>query len=75
MEYGAAIVSLCPFGDVDIVGGFDTLEAYTQDTFNLDGFGGDIKEHTVQIWADSYSEVNDKLIPTGNHPNVIGTML
>lgn len=184
MEYGAAIVSLCPFGDVDIVGGFDTLEAYTQDTsnqgaivgrvanrienacfeiggktyqladndngnclhggvgfqhrlwkvvdytessitlcylspdgedgfpcnlsvevtytlknhsiiisykatpegttpialtnhafFNLDGFGGDIKEHTVQIWADSYSEVNDKLIPTGNHPNVIGTPL
>ena len=184
MEYGAAIVSLCPFGDVDIVGGFDTLEAYTQDTsnqgaivgrvanrienarfeidgkvylladndngnclhggvgfqhrlwkvvdytensitlsylspdgedgfpanlqidvsytlkdaaiiisytatpdgktpialtnhafFNLDGFGKDIKEHTVQIWADSYSEVNDKLIPTGNHPNVIGTPL
>ena len=184
MEYGAAIVSLCPFGDVDVVGGFDTLEAYTQDTsnqgaivgrvanrienacfeiggktyqladndngnclhggvgfqhrlwkvvdytensitlsylspdgedgfpanlqidvsytlkdaaiiisytatpdgkspialtnhafFNLDGFVGDIKEHTVQIWADSYSEVNDKLIPTGNHPNVIGTPL
>ena len=184
MEYGAAIVSLCPFGDVDVVGGFDTLEAYTQDTsnqgaivgrvanrienarfeidgkvylladndngnclhggvgfqhrlwkvvdytensitlsylspdgedgfpanlqidvsytlkdaaiiisytatpdgktpialtnhafFNLDGFGKDIKEHTVQIWADSYSEVNDKLIPTGNHPNVIGTPL
>ena len=43
--------------------------------FNLDGFGGDIKEHTVQIWANSYSEVNDKLIPTGNHPNVIGTPL
>lgn len=184
IEYGAAIVSLCPFGDVDVVGGFDTLEAYTQDTsnqgaivgrvanrienarfeidgkvylladndngnclhggvgfqhrlwkvvdytensitlsylspdgedgfpanlqidvsytlkdaaiiisytatpdgktpialtnhafFNLDGFGKDIKEHTVQIWADSYSEVNDKLIPTGNHPNVIGTPL
>ena len=184
MEYGAAIVSLCPFGELDVVGGFDTLEAYTQDTsnqgaivgrvanrienarfeidgkvylladndngnclhggvgfqhrlwkvtnytensitlyylspdgedgfpsnlsvevtyklenhsiiisykavpdgdtpialtnhafFNLDGLGGDIKEHTVQIWADSYSEVNDKLIPTGNHPNVIGTPL
>lgn len=43
--------------------------------FNLDGFGGDIKEHTVQIWANFYSEVNDKLIPTGNHPNVIGTPL
>ena len=34
MEYGATIVSLCPFGDVDVVGGFDTLEAYTQDTSN-----------------------------------------
>lgn len=184
MEYGAAIVSLRPFGDVDVVGGFDTLEAYTQDTsnqgaivgrvanrianarfkidgkvymlpdndngnclhggigfqhrlwkvvdyaensitlsylspdgedgfpanlqvevtytlkdgaiiisyaatpdgktpialtnhafFNLDGFGGDIKDHTVQIWADRYSEVNDKLIPTGNHLSVKGTLL
>ena len=184
MEYGAAIVSLRPFGDVDVVGGFDTFEAYTQDTsnqgaivgrvanrienarfeidgkvylladndngnclhggvgfqhrlwevtdytensitlsylspdgedgfpcnlqievtytlkdnaliisytatpdgktpialtnhayFNLDGFGGDIKEHTIQIWADSYSEVNEKLIPTGNHPSAAGTPL
>ena len=41
MEYGAAIVSLCPFGDVDVVGGFDTLEAYTQDASNQ----GAIKPH------------------------------
>ena len=184
MEYGATIVSLCPFGDVDIVGGFDTLEDYIKDAsnqgaivgrvanrieharfelngkvyklpnndngnclhsgagfqrrlwsvikqtensitlsylspdgedgfpsnlvvevtytlknnsliisydavpdghtpilltnhayFNLDGLGGDIKEHYVQIWADKYSEVNDKLIPTGNHPSVSNTPL
>ena len=182
MEYGAAIVSLCPFGNVDVVGGFDTLEHYLTDTsnqgaivgrvanrienaqfelegkvyqliandngnclhsgvgfhhrlwtvenhtnnsitlsyyspdgedgfpanleikvtytiqnnsfsisyqalpdgttpialtnhayFNLDGFGDTIKEHTIQIWADKYTEVNDKLIPTGNRPSVTDT--
>ncbi len=41
--------------------------------FNLDGFGDTIKEHTIQIWADRYTEVNDQLIPTGNRPSVIGT--
>lgn len=184
MEYGASIVSLCPFGTVDVVGGFNTLENYLEDIsnqgaiigrvanrienaefalqgtvyklpdndngnclhggvgfqhrlwkvekytensitlsyfspdgedgfpsdlsvevtymvknnafiisykalpngttpialtnhayFNLDGFGGDIKEHIIQIWAEKYSEVNDKLIPTSSHPSVIGTAL
>lgn len=32
MEQGAAIVSLCPFGNVDVVGRFDTLEHYLTDT-------------------------------------------
>ena len=41
--------------------------------FNLDGFGGTIKEHTIQIYADSYTEVDDKLIPNGNRPDVEGT--
>ncbi len=41
--------------------------------FNLDGFGGTIKDHTIQIWADRYTEVDDKLIPTGNRPSVSGT--
>ena len=30
-EYGAAIVSLKPFGGVDVVGGFDSLEGYLAD--------------------------------------------
>ena len=41
--------------------------------FNLDGFGGDIKEHSAIIYADSYTEVSESLIPNGNHPSVAGT--
>lgn len=41
--------------------------------FNLDGFGGDVLSHTAVIYADNYTEVNDSLIPTGNHPKVSGT--
>ncbi len=41
--------------------------------FNLDGFGGDIKSHTAKIYADTYTEVGDNLIPTGEHPSVVGT--
>ncbi len=41
--------------------------------FNLDGFGGDVKEHSAVIYAEKYTEVNDKLIPNGNHPSVFGT--
>lgn len=182
MEYGATLLSLCPFGNVDVVGGFDTLEPYTTDTsnqgatigrvanrikdaqfeldgkvyklpandngnclhggvgfnhrlwkvlnysdnsitltylspdgedgfpanlnvavtytlknnsliisykaipdaptpialtnhayFNLDGFGGNILDHTIKIWAETYTEVDEKLIPTGNRPSVSGT--
>lgn len=43
--------------------------------FNLEGFGGDVMEHRVTIYAESYSAVNDKLIPTGEHPSVRGTAL
>ena len=31
MDYGATILSLKPFGDVDVVGGFDRLECYIGD--------------------------------------------
>lgn len=41
--------------------------------FNLCGFGGDILSHRVKIYADRYTEVNEKLIPNGNRPEVCGT--
>ena len=41
--------------------------------FNLDGFGGLINDHIATIYADSYTEVNDKLIPNGTRPQVCGT--
>ncbi len=41
--------------------------------FNLDGFGGDIKSQFIKIYADSYTAVNEFLIPTGEHPSVLGT--
>jgi aldose 1-epimerase len=41
--------------------------------FNLDGFGGLIDNHIATINADSYTEVNEKLIPNGNRPYVKGT--
>ena len=40
--------------------------------FNLDGFGGLIDEHIATIYADSYTEVNEKLIPNGERPEVEG---
>lgn len=43
--------------------------------FNLDGFGKDVSSHTLQIWADRYTEVDEALIPNGNHPSVEGTPL
>ncbi len=41
--------------------------------FNLDGFGADIKEHSLKIYADTYTKVDKRLIPTGEHPSVDGT--
>ena len=41
--------------------------------FNLDGFGGDILDHALTVYADSYTEVGDDLIPTGVRPAVEGT--
>jgi aldose 1-epimerase len=41
--------------------------------FNLDGFGGTIEDHVALIYADRYTEVNEKLIPNGNRPSVVGT--
>lgn len=41
--------------------------------FNLDGFGGLINEQVLTINADSYTEVGDNLIPTGERPSVKDT--
>lgn len=41
--------------------------------FNLDGLGGDILGHEAEIFAKSYTAVSDTLIPTGEHPEVVGT--
>ena len=41
--------------------------------FNFDGFGGDIRKHKLQIFAERYTEVNENLIPNGNRPFVDGT--
>ena len=41
--------------------------------FNLDGAAKTIYGHTVKIPADRYTEVNDRILPTGNRPDVSGT--
>ena len=41
--------------------------------FNLNGFGGTILSHKAEIFADTYTEVNECLIPNGDHPSVKGT--
>ena len=41
--------------------------------FNLDGFGNVIDEHIATIYADRYTEVDERLIPNGERPLVSGT--
>lgn len=41
--------------------------------FNLDGFGGLIDDHIATIYADRYTEVDEKLIPNGIRPEVNGS--
>ena len=42
--------------------------------FNLEGLGGTVDAHEVRIYADTYTEVDGALIPTGNRPAVEGTV-
>ena len=41
--------------------------------FNLDGFGGTVDHHRMQIFANRYTAVDDLLIPNGFRPLVEGT--
>ena len=41
--------------------------------FNLNGFGGTIEDHKIMISADTYTAIDDELIPTGERPSVEGT--
>lgn len=41
--------------------------------FNLNGFGGDVLSHEVEIFANSYTSVGADLIPDGKAPKVEGT--
>lgn len=41
--------------------------------FNLDGLGGTVLNHRALIYADRYTAVDSRLIPTGEHPHVSGS--
>ena len=42
--------------------------------FNLDGFGDTVLSHRAKIYADRYTAVDSRLIPTGERPEVIGSL-
>jgi len=69
LDSGALIISYeaIPYGKTPIA-----LTSHTH--FNLDGLGGDIKNHEIKIYADRYTEVDERLIPTGERPSVEGTV-
>ena len=41
----------------------------------MNGLGGDVLTHEMEIFADSYTSVGDDLIPDGNTPSVEGTAM
>lgn len=43
--------------------------------FNLNGLGGNVLSHEIEIFADSYTSVGEDLIPDGNRPSVSGTAM
>lgn len=69
MEYGAAIVSLCPFGGVDVVGGFDSLEDYLEDTSNQGAIVGRVANRI----ANAKFEMNENVyhLPDNDNGNCL----
>ncbi len=41
--------------------------------FHLDGFGGTVLDHTIRLYGDKVTEVDEELIPTGKRLPVAGT--
>lgn len=56
-----------------IPGGKTPIALTNHSYFNLEGFGGDVKDHLITIFAEKYTEVDERLIPTGSRPSVEGT--
>ena len=42
--------------------------------FNLNDFSESVYDQVARIYADTYTEVDETLIPTGEHPSVKGTV-
>jgi aldose 1-epimerase len=42
--------------------------------FNLDGIGGTVYETKARIYAKTYTAVDERLLPNGEHPSVVGTV-
>ncbi len=42
--------------------------------FNLNGFGGTVEDHIITVYADRFTDVDEKLIPNGKRPAVEGTV-
>ena len=43
--------------------------------FNLNGLGGDVLSHEIEIFANAYTSVGKNLIPDGKTPHVTGTAM
>ena len=57
-----------------IPGGKTPIALTNHSYFNLDGFGGDVKDHIITIYANNYNEINEVILPTGRKPKVDGTI-
>ncbi len=69
LDGGALLIDYTAKTDADTVCNL-TNHAY----FNLDGCGcGDVKEHSVVLCGDKVTAVDEELLPTGEHIDVVGT--